>query len=129
MSKLACTCGHIIRDQTDSLSYKASLIKDQQEEEFIQNLAQEINSLLTAAKAGNLEAHLDERYGNTPWRPKTAEVCYDIIGSALLSNSIMAYECQLCGKLWVQKEVNSFMPFNPESGVYEAVLSVNPAPN
>ncbi|QFT20680.1 hypothetical protein FIV02_03710 [Pseudomonas sp. THAF187a] len=41
----------------------------------------------------------------------------------------MAYECQLCGKLWVQKEVNSFMPFNPESGVYEAVLSVNPAPN
>lgn len=129
MSKLACTCGYIIRDQKDSLPHKASLIKDQQEEDFIQNLAQEINSLLTAAEAGNLEAILDQRYGKTPWQPKAAEVCYDIIGSALLSNSIRAYECQSCGKLWIQKGVNSFKPFNPESRVYEAVLSVDPAPN
>ncbi|MFC6479129.1 hypothetical protein ACFQDN_25055 [Pseudomonas asuensis] len=70
MSKLACTCGHIIRDQADSLPHKASLIKDQQEEDFIQNLAQEINSLLTAAEAGNLEAILDERYGKIPRQPK-----------------------------------------------------------
>ena len=129
MSKLACTCGNIIRDQTDSLPHKASIIKDQQEENFIQDLAQEMNSLLIAEKAGNLEAYLDKRYGNTPWRPKAAEACYDIIGSALLNSSIMAYECQSCGKLWVQKGVSSFMPFNPESGVYEAVSSVNPAPN
>lgn len=60
MSKLACTCGYIIRDQKDSLPHKVSLMKDQQEEDFIQNLAQEINSLLTAAEAGNLEAILDE---------------------------------------------------------------------
>lgn len=123
MSKLACTCGNIIRDQTDSLPYKASLIKDQQEERFIADLAQEMNALLTAAKAGSLETHLNEQYGNTPWSPKATEVCYDIIGSTLLSNSVMAYECQSCGKLWIQKGVNSFVPFNPESGAYEAVLS------
>ena len=125
MSKLACTCGNTIRDQTDSLPYKASLIKDQQEERLIGDLAQEMNFLLTAAKAGSLEAYLNERYGNTPWSPKAAEACYDIIGSKLLSNSLVAYECQSCGKLWIQKGVNGFVPFNPESGAYEAVLSAD----
>lgn len=28
MSKLGCTCGHIIRDQTDRLPYKARFLRD-----------------------------------------------------------------------------------------------------
>ena len=103
MSKLACTCGNIIRDQTDSLPYKATLIKNQQEEHFLENVAKEINTLLVAATEGKLEELLNEKYGCTSWRPRANEVCYEIVGSTLLSSSVTAYECQSCGKLWIQK--------------------------
>jgi hypothetical protein len=29
MSKLRCTCGHVIRDQTDNLPYKAYFVPDE----------------------------------------------------------------------------------------------------
>ena len=34
MSKLGCICGHVIRDQTDFIPYKARFIRDQDSEEY-----------------------------------------------------------------------------------------------
>jgi hypothetical protein len=40
MSKLQCTCGHVISDITDSLRYKASFIADQDMEEYMDQIEQ-----------------------------------------------------------------------------------------
>ena len=34
MSKLGCICGHVIRDQTDFIPYKARFIRDQDDESY-----------------------------------------------------------------------------------------------
>lgn len=50
MSKLGCTCGNTIRDNTDGLPYKASLLKASFCEPFSDWLVSELQSYVTAAK-------------------------------------------------------------------------------
>lgn len=44
------------------------------------------------------------------------------------ASSTCVYECQNCGRLWVQRGAeNRFVSFAPDSGTYEAVLAVEPS--
>lgn len=124
MSKLGCICGHVIVDQTDDLPYKASLLRDQEEEAFHQRTADSVQRLLNAVSNGSLDQLIDQQYGKTPWRPKPDEVFQDRFSGIQAASMTALYECQSCGRLWVQQPGSQrFASFTPDSGKYLAVLA------
>jgi hypothetical protein len=64
MSKLGCKCGHIIRGQTDNISYKGRVLPDARYATFFDWLVEETQSYVETAHAGRVEQWLLERgYG------------------------------------------------------------------
>ncbi|EPL03271.1 hypothetical protein [Pseudomonas sp. CF161] len=128
MSKLACCCGHVIVDQTDDLPYKASLLRDQEQSIFQERTQDSVKRLLQAVSNDGLEQLIAEQYGNTPWRPRPDELFQDQFTSIQVASMTCLYECQNCGRLWVQRAGSQqFASFAPDSGQYLAVLA-NPVP-
>ncbi|WP_025129774.1 hypothetical protein [Pseudomonas sp. PH1b] len=128
MSKLGCSCGHVIVDQTDDLAYKASLMRDGHEEALYEGIGHLSQAFQVAAEAGSLDQLLDRTYGKTAWRPKARDYLGDRLCNLYAASSTCVYECQNCGRLWVQRGAeHRFVSFAPDSGTYEAVLAVEPS--
>ncbi|WP_339471122.1 hypothetical protein [Pseudomonas sp. EL_65y_Pfl1_R83] len=124
MSKLGCKCGHVITDQTDSLPYKASLLRDEVENEFWEEVHGELKSFVAAAESGDKVA-IAEKFGElTPLLSATDEL-QGRISSIYIHRMSTAYECQNCGRLWVQRDASErFVYYVPEKGAYAAILEV-----
>jgi hypothetical protein len=63
MSKLGCTCGHVIRDQADQLPYKGHLFKDQDKEVVLEGIASDV-SLYIKSLLGEEKEEWIEQF---PW--------------------------------------------------------------
>ena len=57
MSKLGCVCGHVIRDQTDDIAYKARFVRDQDYEGFYA-YAGDIAAFIAATQAASVVSGL-----------------------------------------------------------------------
>lgn len=90
MSKLLCKCGHVIVDQTDELPHKGELIRDQDWENVWGAIAS--------------QSELD------------AEALMDFVIGLKIKYTRDVYECQACGRLWVQiePEENAFRSYMPD---------------
>jgi len=123
MSKLGCKCGHVIVDQTDSLPYKASLLRNEVENAFWEEVNHELKPLMTAAESGD-KAVIAEAFGGfAPWVNATDEL-ESRISSLYTHQTLDVYECTNCGRLWVQKGAgNQFVSYVPEEDGYQAILS------
>ena len=124
MSKFKCNCGNIISDTSDYLPYKAALINDKVEESFFEEVSSEAKSLMEASVSGNLEKWKQKHYNDVgPWSLEPEEIFYSALSSIYLKHFTCIYECQECGRLWVQKKGSeTFLPFLPESNKYEGIL-------
>jgi hypothetical protein len=115
MSKLACTCGNIIRDQTDFLPYKARWISDQDEDDFHHTLATVMAEAASALQQGKWQDFLNRQFTSEyPRDLDVQNVLSDLLTSVLIRFSRVLYECEECGRLWLQAEGNQFLPFLPE---------------
>jgi hypothetical protein len=122
MSKLGCTCGYAICDQSDQLPYKGCVLKDQDREAVLEGIASDvalyIKSLLGKDKG--------EWIAQFPWLQdkKNGAVIWGIMTQYCLKYPVDLYECENCGRLWVQKGVRSqeFVSYMPESSEIRAVL-------
>lgn len=127
MSKMQCKCGHIIRDQTDSLSYKASILKDELHERFFDWAAVELETYLQAALLGNVHDWLEERGYNDGYIAlmlSHGNVLHDHLHSRYASLSRDMYECQQCGRLHVECiENDHFFSYAPDAELVHGVLS------
>ncbi|MCU0070008.1 hypothetical protein N8H71_00310 [Pseudomonas koreensis] len=123
MSKLGCRCGHVIVDQTDSLPYKASLLRNEVENAFWEEVNHELKPLMTAAESGD-KAVIAEAFGEfAPWVNATDEL-ESRISSLYTHQTLDVYECTNCGRLWVQNGAdNQFVSYVPEEDGYQAILS------
>lgn len=125
MSKLGCICGHVIRDQTDRLPYKAGFLRDFDREMVFDAIERECESLVAAVVVGDREAWLQRHYGGIyPRDLPNGAVFHDFVLCLLTEYMGTAYECEACGRLWVQRPGtdNEFAAFVPESGRAEHVL-------
>lgn len=123
MSKLDCRCGHVITDQTDSLPYKASLLRDEVENEFWDEVHRELKPLVEAAESGD-KAAIADALGQLSPSFSAADKLQDRISSLYIQRMSTAYECQNCGRLWVQKQNSeTFVSYIPEEGTYVAILA------
>ncbi|MGW8391388.1 hypothetical protein [Pseudoduganella sp. HUAS MS19] len=118
MAKLGCTCGHVIRDQTDSIPYKASLLRDVDYNPFFDWLSDETQSFVEAVQRGAIDAWLLERgYGpdyvslNLPY----GHILHDHIHSQYIEYSRDLFQCTNCGRLLIEtSESNKFAGFAPD---------------
>jgi len=105
MSKLGCRCGAIIRDQTDDLPYKGEILKDQDRNAFLDGMLDEIVGYIAAVRNGTTEAWYASRPGLSV-RPDSWLID-DILSAGLVKFGVEVFECPECGRLWVQKGVES----------------------
>jgi hypothetical protein len=115
---LTCNCGHVIRDQTLDNPHKASLLAHQAEQRFWERPAAELAGLARAVKEGQLLAWLARHFG--PEYPRDGvlpEVVEDYLQRAQEDLLRTVYQCERCGRLWVQDlhESETFHAFTPET--------------
>ncbi|WP_225609459.1 hypothetical protein [Pseudomonas sp. PDM11] len=124
MSKLRCKCGHVIIDQSDNLPYKASLLRDRAEYAFWEDVNCQLKPLVEAAQSGD-KAAIKAAFGEfIPW-VKATDNLEDKLSSLLIQRTSTVYECQSCGRLWIQENAgDGFISYTPEAGEYSAILDV-----
>lgn len=101
--KIYCSCGNIIPDGTDYLKHKGHLISDTQWFGFWDAIDNAI-----------------EKSGDSKKEKENA--CMFLRSN---NPSKLIYECQDCGKLYVDKKEGEFISFIPENQKYNGVLSKN----
>lgn len=125
MSKLLCKCGHIIRDQTDQLPYKARFLCDFDDDLVFDKLSGECALLVQSVAAGDRESwlkrHFLDRY---PRSLSDGSIFSDFMAGMMTQFFRDMYECENCGRLWIQKSgtLNEFASYVPDSGKLERVL-------
>jgi hypothetical protein len=127
MSRLGCRCGHIIRDQTNSLPYKGSVLPDVRHDLFFNWVSHETQSYVAAALGGSADQWLLDK-GYTPdyvaLKLNHGEVLHDHIHTHYLDLKRDIYECEACGRIHMETmSDNNFVSYMPDSGKFNAVLA------
>lgn len=126
MSKLRCQCGYLICDNTSSLPYKASILKDLHCESFSDWLVSELQSYVTAAEQGNIREWLLSRDYSEEYialQLDHGNVLYDHLHGQFLTINRTAYECSACGRIHVETvEDNRFVSYTPDSKKCNGVM-------
>jgi hypothetical protein len=125
VSKLRCTCGHVIRDQTDFLRYKGRILRDYDDEAVYDAIERDCEALIKAVVAGDRESWLRRHFlEGYPRDLSNGAIFHDFVAKLLREFLDDVYECQACGRLWVQRtgSDNEFVPYMPESCRVERVL-------
>ncbi|WP_239007511.1 hypothetical protein [Pseudomonas granadensis] len=113
----------MITDQTDSLPYKASLLRDEVDNEFWDEVHRELKPLVESAESGD-KAAIADALGQFSPSLSAADKLQDRISSLYIQRMSTAYECQNCRRLWVQKQNSEkFVSYVPEEGTYGAILA------
>jgi len=125
MSKFGCRCGHVIVDQTDFLPYKAEVLSDQDSERVWDDASAAVAAFCALRTAEErrrwIAAHFDEHY---PLDLPDASVIHDIITAGMLRHGRTLYECEACGRLWLQlrPDENRWVSYAPEEPQATGVL-------
>ena len=117
MSKFQCYCGNIIRDQTDNLPYKAEYFADEDYEAHDGELVTFLIHLVEATEKGE-QAAFRREFPN----PEDLDIS-DFIGDNIIGFQAkfgrFLYECEECGRLWVQydRRRNRYTSYLPETEI------------
>jgi hypothetical protein len=122
MSKLGCRCRNVIRDHTDYLPYKGQVLKDQDREAFFEGVAGAMSEYVAGIRSGDL-TEWSRKWSFLRGRPDD-DVAWEVIDWFWRKFSVDIYECEQCGRLWVQQGTKSetFIPFTREDAAGERVL-------
>lgn len=105
MSKLDCICGYTIRDQADSLPYKASLLRDIDHASFFDWLVEETQGYVEAAQGGSVDSWLLEKgYGADYVALKLphGHILHDHIRARYLEYQRDVYQCTNCSRVHIE---------------------------
>ena len=120
MSKMGCACGHVIRDQTDDLPYKATVLPDQRLHSFFEWVTEETQSYVEAALAhavGDWLLAKGYKADYVALKLRHGEVLYDHIANKYRELSRDVYQCTACLRLYVQRSgTQRFVAFSPDDG-------------
>lgn len=124
MSKLACTCGHVIVDQAGLLPFKAHRFADQDSDALFDETAGLIAGV-AALPPRQRQEWLEARLASQcpPTQP-FEEVVADVMVSAVFPLTRHLYECERCGTVWIQCAPDDprFQPYTPAPGNQRGIL-------
>jgi hypothetical protein len=118
MSKFSCSCGYVIRDQTDSNPNKGELLSDCDYSSFFDWLAGETQSYIEAAQSNDVRGWLSNR-GYSPAYPAEqlshGEVLHDHLHSRFNQIVREVYQCPCCNRMHVEGlQSNNFYSYIPK---------------
>jgi hypothetical protein len=125
LSKLKCACGHRIVDQAGALPYKAGLIADG--DRLWEDVAADVAAFVALRTARERARWLAARFGaGYPADATDAEAVHDIMTGAVLGVRRTVYECESCGRLWLQahpdgQRFRGYAPEPPGTGALRPV--------
>ncbi len=128
MSKLRCLCDHIIVDQSDNLPYKAYFVPDEDIDNDVDLFVAQLTALLTAHERGEPKTSSHGQPENDyPLDEDTQDALYAAIGGMIYRSGRLVYECENCGRVWVQKHEEydknvfaCYVPEGKERGVFRS---------
>ncbi len=126
MSKLRCKCGHSISDNTNGLAYKASLLKDGENDKFFDWLTAETQSYVVAAQTGTVREWLAEKGYSTDYANLMLDhgnVLHDHIHSRWCLVKRDLYECEACGRIHIEAEDNVFASYASDNEKCNQILA------
>lgn len=136
MSKIGCRCGHTIRDQTDNLPYKSHLREDEDIQKPIELLADVLSQYWEAHQrgqeaeffrqfelsCGEPESYVEWEAQNLAGKPLPA-VLFDLIFPFWNNYDRIIYECEKCGRLWVEMDDGRYTSYLPETDTRHVLWS------
>lgn len=126
MSKTSCTCGHVIVDQSDALSFKAALLADEDAERFWGGISRGLAELLAAMREGRRDEWLSANFLPDYPRDVPDEGLFsDFLGRYEIGMMRTVYQCERCGRLLVESHgrTEQFESFVPEGTPRRNTLS------
>jgi hypothetical protein len=136
VSKFRCTCGNVIRDQTDHLPYKSYLRDDEDIQKPIELLADLLSQYWDARQQGQeadfirqVEHSRGEPDDNAEWQVRrladkpVSEVLFHLIFPFWNNYDRAIYECEDCRRLWVEMDDNQLVSYLPETDTRHVLWS------
>jgi predicted RNA-binding Zn-ribbon protein involved in translation (DUF1610 family) len=123
MSKLGCSCGEVIRDNTDRLPYKGELFADAQFFDLFDRISAEVAGYIRARLAGTERKWLAEHFADD--MPMSDEdLVQTIVSRHLIDSHSDVYQCPKCGRLHVVRRdgSNRFDSFAPDNTPHRDVF-------
>jgi hypothetical protein len=123
MSKLGCICGHVIRDQTDFIPYKARFLRDQDDESHAAYI-EVVNTFIEAIKTGKRAQWITNHFSaGYPSDLSDANIISDIISQYDVNFQGDLYQCENCGRVKIQvQDKNLFASFSPEDEHFQNIF-------
>jgi len=125
MSKMACRCGGIIRDNLIPCPTEGWILRDQDQDVYYDLVCRDIAAFFSAVHAGRRDAWIVEFFSpQYPTKLGDQEIVHDILCRHRLPVLLSVAECEQCGRLWVQREpeVNAYRSYAPDEPGYAGVL-------
>ncbi len=125
MSKLGCKCGHVIQDNTDYLPYRGSVLRHQDTDCFYDTASRELALFASAVAVGKRAEWINRHFlPGYPHDISDDSVISDFLNMLDVELATLIYECENCGRLWVQiaPGAKSYVPFSPDDGEVHRVL-------
>jgi hypothetical protein len=123
MSRLGCVCGHTIVDQATDIPYKASFIRDQDFEAYIE-YTNMVASFIDAVKDGKRDEWIRKCFGETyPAHISNGDVVFDIMSGHRMDFESWIFQCENCGRIKIQvRDTNSIASFMPEDDLHRNIF-------
>lgn len=132
MSHFRCVCGHRISDTTDCLPYKAYIRMDEDTQKPIELAMAQVVGFIEARAAGTeaeaaflrqcaLDRGEPEDYAQSEVNSYLGKPLNEVLESLIFhfwnnyDHSI--YECEMCGRLWVETDGNMMVSYLPQTDV------------
>ena len=117
MSKLACTCGHVISDVQCPNEVTGWLLSDKSGVAFFTAIHDTIDDYLQHAERGDVagwrQKHFNDIY---PLDISAGHMIHDVLTSRLFDLTLATMECDQCGRIWVQRtpDMNHYHAYSPD---------------
>ncbi|HLY74758.1 MAG TPA: hypothetical protein VKU80_11630 [Planctomycetota bacterium] len=129
MSRVLCDCGHVIRDGTDHLPYKAHFLPDQNVDilwtKIVTDLTEMVEMTLSGRRKEWLAKHFDERYSTSTLELSVSEQISDYFSIVYGNHTGKMYQCEGCGALLLYRGFRqSPLKFMPVGGATSALRKI-----
>ena len=128
MAKLGCYCGNVISNSASPNETTGCLLGDKSEETFFEYLGTIADDLVAHAQANKLDEWRQKYLDKEHPVASPGSMFYDLIYKRFSALSLEVWECDRCGRLWVQQDPRSqqLRGYAPDPGTPEVPHVLGP---
>jgi hypothetical protein len=106
MGKFLCTCGNVISDVKCPNEVTGHLLSDKSSDKFFESIASTVQDFADHYSDNRLTEWREKHFNNQyPSDVSPGDMVHDILTSKFMDLTLHVYECDACGRIWIQKKV------------------------